>query len=154
MQKTKTLTSFKDACEIIRVYPGDEVTADQKAEIIFQAACVVLDRNPLILPDYSNIESEYAKSSLAHHKLEVVRNAVIGEWVPDWNKREYKWAPIFWMDSPGFRFDGSYFGFVGTYLAGGSRLSFETEKQSDFVGQDCIAFYRDFYGAVALAPAD
>lgn len=150
MQK---LSSFKQAYQLIGVTPSDEITPDQKANIIFQAACLLLGLNPLNLPDYSLIEREFCPSNLSQYKLQVIRKAVVGEWADDWNNRgQLKWAPVHWMNGPGFRFYDSYYVVVLTYVTGGSRLCFETEKQSDFVGQDCIAFYRDLYGAAELAP--
>ncbi len=150
MQK---LTSFKDACLILRLVPADEITPDQKATIIFQAACKLTGVDPLAMPMLDLIDAEFNPSILAHYKLQVIRKAIVGEWVADWNKYERKWSPWFWMNDPGFRFVGSDFVGVYTGVTGGSRLCFETEEQSDFVGQECIALYRDLCGATNLAEA-
>jgi hypothetical protein len=123
----------------------------EKAHSIYQAACKILGLHPANLP--ATVGDDFHPSVVAFYKLQVIRKAIVGNWVPDWNKRTYKWYPWFYMDSPGFRFHGSRYGYSHTRAAGGSRLCCETEEQADFLGVECVALWADFFGA-ELAPVE
>jgi len=148
----KKLSSFEDACEIYGKDPGVQVTPQERSRIIYRAACILLDKDEnatTILHGKDN----YFVSLLAHYKLMVIRDGIVGDWAPDWNKNTRKWTPVFLMNDPGFRFHGAVCDYAFTCWSGGSRLSCETESQAEFFGKDCVSLWADFYGAEQLAPA-
>jgi hypothetical protein len=119
----------------------------EKAEIIYDAACKKLCLDPADLPDVSRVREKYRASQLAFHKMEVVRDAITDDREADWNDRgEYKYGGWFWMDSPGFRFHGSYYSFAVSYPTGGSRLCTFSEEDQDFFMIECVSLWADFYG--------
>lgn len=153
MPKTITkLSSYAQACELTGQDPKATVTPEIKASIIFNAACTLL--NIAIMPTmiYEPELLDYCVPLKAHYKLQIIRNAVTGNWIPDWKDYNVrKWSNWFRFDEPGFRFYGALYD--DTYSVVGSWLCFETKEQSEFVGRDCIALYRDLLGGGALAKA-
>ncbi|HET6255815.1 MAG TPA: hypothetical protein VFE32_17190 [Puia sp.] len=156
-------TRFIDQYRLLGIEaPGANMDRYEKADLIFRAACKVQQIDPATLPLIYRLGHSEAlvtsfaaqalqSSIIAFYKLQVIHNAIVGAWVAAWNNpRERKWSPFHWMNDPGFRFDGSNYDITGA--AGGSRLCFETEEQSDFAGIECIALYADLNGA-ELAPA-
>jgi hypothetical protein len=65
-------------------------------------------------------------------------------WVPDWNNSsEWKYYPWFYLNSPGFRFYGSYYSFANANAGSGSRLCFRTRESSDHAGKKFLSLWRD-----------
>lgn len=147
----KKIASFQDACALTGHDPEVEVSLDQKADIIYRAACELLGADAGSLPDCFNIDDEFHASLIAFYKLQVIHKAVVGGWVPDWNSMTRKWGPYYLLNDPGFRLRVVHYDFSNSLWTGGSRLCFETEAQAEFVGTDCIALYRDLLGAGPLA---
>lgn len=141
------LQSLSDAFAILGIKQPKTLTPEKKAEIIYQAACKVLKLDPDAVPDVTNVRPKSRPGIIALHKLEIVRDAVVGDWVANWDNGEYKYSPWHWLDKPGFRFVGSGYAVDYAGTAGGSRLCFQTKAQSDWIGKDCIAFYADLNGA-------
>jgi hypothetical protein len=74
----------------------------------FEAACEIRGIDPNNLPDLDLINEEFRTTIIAQYKLMIIRDAIVGDWRPDYNNYgQRKWYPWFWMDSPGFRFDDS-----------------------------------------------
>lgn len=127
--------------------PKKDMDAREKAEAIFYCACKILGLSTTILPGVLGLDDEFQPSLVAFYKLQVIRKAIVGKWIANWNDRSRKWSPFHWMDSPGFRFVVSGCVISDSGTTGSSRLCLETEEQSDFVGIECIAFYADIHGA-------
>ena len=118
----------------------------QKAGAIYEASCRTLGLDPAAVPDLSRVREKYRFSQLAFHKLEVIRDAITGDREADWDDySDKKWGSWFYMDSPGFRFDGVAYTDTNSYSGLGSRLCCETEEQAEFLARECIAFWADFY---------
>jgi hypothetical protein len=82
---------------------------------------------------------------IAFKKLKVITKALnpVG-FKPDWNNsNQYKWTPWFYMNSPGFRFNGSICDVTGTGTTGGSRLCFASEEISNYAGKQFLSLYSD-----------
>ena len=113
----------------------------------FEAACEIRNIDPNLLPDLEMIAEEYRKPIIAQYKLMIIRDAIVGDWRPDWNNsRQYKWYPWFYMNSSGFRFNGSDFVITHTDSAGGSRLCFQTEEQTEYCATTFLELWCDLFG--------
>lgn len=67
-------------------------------------------------------------------------------WKADYNDDDqYKYYPVFWMDSPGFRFDGSHYATTDSYSSGGSRTVFASSEISDHAGKTFLSVYKQFH---------
>src|SRR5579871_4445717 len=103
-----------------------------------------------ILPDVSMLPEKFQKATLAIVKLffiteELNKDKEGNEWQPDWNKDdEYKYYPWFWMDEPGFRFDGAGYAVTSACAFGGSRLCFATEELAVYAAKQFIDLYKDY----------
>lgn len=76
-------------------------------------------------------------------KLRIVIRSLNEGWKPDWNNSsERKWYPWFYMDSPGFRFHGSYYGYSRTTFPGGSRLYLRSQELSDYAAKQFFDLYK------------
>jgi hypothetical protein len=125
----------------------DVLTPQDKADVIFHAACKKLGYDPAGTPSVSHLGEEFQPSLIASYKLQVIRKVLIGEWKADYNNfGQFKWGAWFYMDSPGFRFSGVSFTASFANAGLGSRLCCETEEQAEFLARECIAFWADFYG--------
>lgn len=147
----KQLVSLKDAFSILKLKESKKITPEEKSDILYKAACSLLGFDPLNLPIMDNVAEEFKSSPIALYKLQVIRKAVVGEWVANWNNYEYKYSPYFWLDDPGFRLYGVLCDFVLSGTVGGPRLCYQTRDQALFVGQECIWLYKEFMGAGPLA---
>lgn len=106
----------------------------------FEDACEAFD-----LDSDDEIFSEGSVDEIAYKKLKVIIEALREEWTPDWNDHnQYKWTPWFYMNEPGFRFGGAYFGLTSASTAGGSRLCFPSEKLATYAGKTFESLYKDF----------
>lgn len=82
--------------------------------------------------------------SIAHERLVEIIKALREGWTPDWNnKNQAKWSPWFWMDSPGFRFDDSYYYCAAATSNGGSRLVLQSKELSDYVANQFLNEYKN-----------
>ncbi|HLZ88991.1 MAG TPA: hypothetical protein VKQ52_17170 [Puia sp.] len=140
---------FKD--QYARLGINDEVPTDpiQKAEVIYQAACRKLSLNPEDMPDVSRVRGKYRASQLSFHKLEIIRDAIVGDREAKWNDyAEYKWGSWFYLNSPGFRFVDSYYSCTNAVSGAGSRLCTFSKNDQDFFAIECIALWAEFHGGV------
>lgn len=147
----KQLTSLKDAFSILSLKETKKITAQEKSDIIYRAACMMLGLDPANLPITDSIGEEFKEPPIALYKLQVIRKAVVGEWAANWNNYEYKYSPYYWLDDPGFRLGYVYYVIVDSVTVGGPRLCYQTRDQALFVGQECIWLYKEFMGAGPLA---
>lgn len=120
----------------------------------FEDACAVEGLNPKeVLPDFKNckLPAEEIKALEAHAKLIIVVSAANridndGEkWNPDWTDGNWKYEPWFVMDegSSGFRFHD-----CGGWRTGsgvGSRLCFKSENVGEYIANQFIDLYRDYF---------
>lgn len=89
---------------------------------------------------------EEPNDELAYRKLKVIVKALNEGWTPDWNNSsELKWRPWFYLDQPGFRFGGSYYGDSFSDSAGGSRLYFKTEELCNYAVKQFLDIYKKLY---------
>ncbi len=149
MSKTSTtkLASFAQACELTGHNPGSKYTPEEQSDIMLRAACKLLN---IQTPDLGWRVNDYTTPLIAHRNLQIIRNAVTGNWKADYNNfSQLKWYPWFRMDKPGFRFSAASYGGTGSSV--GSWLDYETWAQAELMGQTCIALYRDLYGGGQLA---
>jgi hypothetical protein len=81
----------------------------------------------------------------AYRLLKLLAKALNQGWTPDWNNHnEYKYYPWFEMGgSPGFRFLDS--ADWGSCSGVGSRLCFISEEVADYIAQQFIDLYRDYF---------
>src|ERR1700743_3573580 len=94
----------------LQVPPAD-MTPLEKSEIIYFAAATILGVDPAGLPVVPHLSAGVPALPVAAFRLQVIREALASRRKADWNNRqERKWGPWFWMDSPGFRFNASYYG--------------------------------------------
>jgi hypothetical protein len=113
----------------------------------FEAACEIRGIDPNNLPDLGLINEEFRTPIIAQYKLMIIRDAIVGDWRPDYNNYgQRKWYPWFYMDSPGFRFDGSGYSCAYALAGAGSRLCFKTEEQSDYCAQTFIELWCELLG--------
>ena len=80
----------------------------------------------------------------AHAKLCVITEALNEGWKPNWNNSsQYKWAPWFYLNDPGFRFDVStIWNSASAGPSCGSRLVFHSEELSDYAGKQFLEIYK------------
>lgn len=117
----------------------------------FEAACKIEGLDPkIVIPDFSNFPEKDKVAMVSHAKLIIIAKAINRvnnddkEWIPDWNNwDEYKYYPWFEMGSPGFR--SVDYGVWITYSALGSRLCFLSSEISDFMGDQFLQLYKDYY---------
>ncbi len=119
----------------------------------FEKCCQALGLDPEnCLPDVSKVPQHHQEAITSLTKLVIISEAVNDGWKPNWDdSNEEKWLPWFDMEvdsnnPSGFRFIVSRFGRTTSNSAGGSRLCFETEEQSDFVGKH----YEDLWRAAMV----
>jgi hypothetical protein len=124
-----------------------ELLPQQKAEMIYGAACLVLKIEPNHMPDVSMVREKYRPSQLALHKLQVVRDAITGDQEADWNDMdEYKYGGWFWMDDPCFRFCAVNCTRTDARAGLGSRLCTFSDSDQEFFMKECVALWADFHG--------
>lgn len=117
---------------------------EPKSITTFEEACEKLGLPDGILPDVSKFHIKHQQALIANAKLIIIAEALNDGWEPNWEDyNEYKYYPWFYMDSPGFRFYGAYYGYSDTYSTCGSRLCFRTRKLAEYAGQTFIELYRD-----------
>lgn len=81
---------------------------------------------------------------IAFRKLKVIVRALNGDWVPNWNDgSQRKWFPWFYLNEPGFRFDGSHGDWTSARATGGSRLCFASQELSDYAAKQFLPLYKD-----------
>jgi hypothetical protein len=104
------------------------------------------------LPDVSSWPAAFRRPLQAFYKLTVIRDAIVGDWVPDWNNSDQrKWFPIFWMNKPGFRLYDVYYGITRSFTNGGPRLWFETEEQARYAATTFLSLWEEW---MTMMPAD
>ncbi|MEI7829340.1 MAG: hypothetical protein WCI31_06205 [Prolixibacteraceae bacterium] len=93
---------------------------------------------------YLGFRRDEADDEWAYRMLKMVRDAICQDWEPDWkNTNQKKWTPII-NRSAGSGFSGSNCDCECAYTTAGSRLWFETEKQSDHFGRTFIDLIMKF----------
>lgn len=115
----------------------------------FEEACQYRGYNPAtVLPDVSGFPEKHQQSLVAIAKGMIIAEAINEDWEADWNDSDQpKYYPWFDMETEpnnptGFRFCGSYSGFTGTAVPGGSRLCYKTRALSDYAGKTFVDLYR------------
>ena len=118
----------------------------------FEDACTVLGLDSeKVIPDFSCYPEKDQGAMIAHAKLVIVAGAANllenegKEWKPDWNNGD--WDKFYhWFEmggSSGFRFDG--YDHWDSLSAVGSRLCFISPKAAEYIGQQFIDLYRDYF---------
>lgn len=145
IEKSKALVAFRNADPNGKKLLSDlfdpKVFTPKFSDLkTFEDCCEAIGLNPL--------EKEFTagpSDEVAYRKLKVIARALNAGWVPNWNNSsQRKWAPWFYLDSPGFRFCGSYCSASNTHSTGGSRLCFETEELATYAGKQFLDIYKDF----------
>lgn len=109
----------------------------------FEEACKILNIEP-VLPAVDMLPIANQKAIIANYKLDVIQQASIGDWKPDWNNWDQnKYYPWFKQSSSGSGFSYCDFGFVGTLTTVGSRRVFPNVETAKHVGQHFIDLYND-----------
>lgn len=102
------------------------------------------------LPDMSSWPSSLRRPILALYKLTVIRDAIVGGWVPDWdNSDQPKWYAWFYMNKPGFRLGVIDFDWTASHSGTGSRLVFATKEQAKYAADTFLELYKEW---MALMP--
>lgn len=122
------------------------MSAREKSDIIFHAACLKIGADPAALPLVDHLLEALRLFPVASYKLQIIREALTNQKKADWNGRERKWGSWFWMDKPGFRFNGAYCDIALTAATGGPRLCTFTYEDQNFFSTECIALWADFCG--------
>jgi hypothetical protein len=146
IDKSNALQAFKEADStgkaLLTNLFGKKIFLEKITDRIktFEDACAEVGEDP----DDDNF-SEGTDDEIAFKKIKVVIRALNEGWKPNWdNSGQYKWYPWFYMNKPGFRFDGTLCGISSTLAPGGSRLCFETEELAKYAGQQFLDLYKDF----------
>lgn len=115
----------------------------------FEGACKVLGHDPKkVLPKVGCFPKAHQKALLATAKLIIINEALNfldngkKQWVPDWdNITEGKYYPWFWLDAPGFRLYGCYYGHSVTAV--GARLVYRTRALAEYAAKQFAPLYKD-----------
>lgn len=115
----------------------------------FEGACKVLGHDPVkVLPKVTAFPKVHQKALIATAKLFIINEALNYQdygkkkWVPDWdNTSEGKYYPWFWMDKPGFRLDGCFYGITTTAV--GARLVYRTRALAEYAAKQFAPLYKD-----------
>lgn len=111
---TERIKTFADACEFPGIDPVDVYDSSEDSDVI------------------------------AYKKLKVVVRALNEGWEPNWNdSNQRKWYPWWYMNQPGFRLYGVFYGY--TYSRVGSRLVFKTEELAKHAAEYFSGLYSDYY---------
>lgn len=125
----------------------ETTNAVEKADLIYIASCKKLGIDPQALPDVTLIRDKYRPRQTADYKLMIIRDALTDEREADWNDRnEYKYDGWFYLNKPGFRFDGSHCDITYSNSTGGSRLCTFSEEDQEFFMKEPIALWADSMG--------
>lgn len=115
----------------------------------FEGACKVLGHDPVkVLPKITRFPKAHQKALIATAKLIIINEALNfadngkKKWVPNWNNTsEGKYYPWFWLDKPGFRLYGCYYG--SSSAAVGARLVYRTRALAEYAAKQFKTLYRD-----------
>ena len=126
---------------------GEEVFSQKITDRIktFQDAIEIVEpsENLSVLLSYNGID-KVLLSAQAAAKLMIIAEALNEAWKPNWdNSSQYKWAPWFRLDKPGFRFNVSFYYDAYAGSSGGSRLCFHSEELANYAGQQFLDIYKD-----------
>lgn len=143
--RENAIKAFKGATnsgkEMLSNLFGKQVFTQDIADLInsFEDACELEDVNPNE-PRFLHGDPDV----IAYQKLKVIIKAANGDWVADFdNINQAKWSPWFYMNSPGFRFNVSYY--VNASSRVGSRLCFKDEKTCKAVATKFIDLYEALF---------
>lgn len=150
MQKLEVERSFANKVYRSTDPPGKKVLENLFGDIFnnditeivktFEDACGILGIDPDDVFNASDSEDE-----IAYKKLKIIAKALNEDWLPDWNNsNQRKWAPWFYLNNPGFRFDDSDYGITGADASGGSRLCFATEELATYAAKQFLSLYENF----------
>lgn len=105
----------------------------------FEDACEEINENPND-PNFSTGTPD----EIAFKKIKVIVKALNPkDWITDWdNGNQRKWYPWFYMNQPGFRFDGADFAYSAAGTASGSRLCFFSEELATYAGKQFLDLYK------------
>jgi hypothetical protein len=114
----------------------------------FEAACEIRGIDPNNLPDLGLINEEFRTTIIAQYKLMIIRDAIVGDWRPDYNNYgQRKWYPMVLDGQSRFpvrRFELLVLAYANA--GAGSRLCFATEEQSDYCAQTFIELWCELLG--------
>ncbi len=109
----------------------------------FEDACNVLNIQP-VLPIVDMLPEANQKAVITNYKLDVIQQALNGEWKADWsNFSQYKYYPWFKMSSSGVGFSSDYYGYVYSGTCVGSRRVFSSSELAKYAGEQFIELYND-----------
>lgn len=112
----------------------------------FEDACKKLKINPKTLPVVKGLGESIAKAIIAYYKLCIIRDAIVGKFKADYsNGSQRKWQCwcIYDASLSAFRFADAYFDYTDANAGSGARLSFETEEQAIYFGEQFIDLHND-----------
>ena len=118
---------------------------DYKKITSFKDACKVLKLDPIkCLPKAPAASKEFASANEAHFKLMVIAKAIRGNWKPNWKdgneKKYYCW---FNLSVPsGFGFSSTHYDYTRTYAHVGSRLCFPTSEMAEHFGKNFTEIHK------------
>ena len=109
----------------------------------FEDACIKLNIEP-ILPEVSKLREQNQKAVIANYKLDIIQEAINGDWKADWSDDDqYKYYPWFEESSSGSGFSFCGYGYDRTTSAVGSRRVFESSEIAEYVGEQFLDLYND-----------
>ncbi len=145
ISKSNALTAYKRADQsgktLLENLFGKETIAQKVTDRVktFEDACLEVGE-----VSTSDRFSQGSPDDNAYQKLKVIVRALNEGWKPNWdNSSQYKWYPWFYLNSAGFRFDGSLYGYSASHSSGGSRLCFSSEALATYAGKKFEYIYKD-----------
>ncbi|QTE36006.1 hypothetical protein J3L18_23115 [Mucilaginibacter gossypii] len=112
----------------------------------FEAACKITGTDPNFLPNTAGLSEVMAKRHIADYKLEIIHQATVGDWKPDWSNWN-KYTPwLVWSPSLGaFVCSLSYI--TGTLTHLGARFWFPDHESAKSFGMMHIDLINDLHRA-------
>ena len=113
---------------------------------LFLDACKKLGKSQDMLPDVSMLDERMQKYLIGLYKLAVIRDAIVDGWEADYkNRNQRKWYAVFIYDSAStsFRFFVAAYDYTFASAGSGARLSFETEEQAIYFGEQFIDIHNE-----------
>ncbi|MEM8564917.1 MAG: hypothetical protein AAGF85_00555 [Bacteroidota bacterium] len=127
MKKLEELKTFEDACQVEGLDPEK------------------------VIPDFSVYPEEDREAMAAHAKLVIIAKAAnrlaneMQPWSPNWDNGKWdKYYPWFVLGgSSGFRYGGYDYWYSYSFV--GSRLCFLSYKVAEYVGNQFIDLYKQYF---------
>lgn len=150
MSKTLTIVDDATARRIHKTAPPElqEILENSYGKAFFSTNIMEIVISFETACEYNNTDPNArrftvgTRNQIYQERVAEIIKALNQGWVPNYNNScEYKWSPYFYLNSPGFRFFGSYYVLSATNSAGGSRLALKNRELSDYAGNQFTREY-------------